>query len=255
MKGSFMERIILSDAAMLGTAAGKYAADRIRAAVSAYGKAHIILATGTSQLATLDHLVGAEGIDWSQVTMFHLDEYLGLPETHKASFRRYLKEHFIARVPKPAAAHFVNGEANDPEAECHRLGELIAHAPIDVALVGIGENSHLAFNDPPADFDTERAYIVVDLDDRCRQQQLGEGWFARIQDVPRRAISMGIRQILKSRCIIVSVPDLRKAEAVRNTLERPISNRCPASILRTHPDCRIYLDEASASLLSEGGQG
>ncbi len=250
-----MERFIFNDGASLGKTAGRDAAVRLRAVIAERGKANMILATGTSQLATLDALVTAEGIDWSKVTMFHLDEYIGLPETHKASFRRYLKEHFVARVPALAAAHFVNGEAADPEAECRRLGELITSAPIDVALVGIGENGHLAFNDPPADFETERAYLVVDLDERCRKQQLGEGWFARMQDVPGRAISMGIRQILKSRCIIVSVPELRKAEAVRNTLERPISNRCPASILRTHPDCRIYLDEASASLLSAGRQG
>ncbi len=245
-----MERFIFSNGVSLGAAAGKNASELIRKAILDCGKAGIILATGTSQLKTLDALVAAEGIDWSKVTMFHLDEYIGLPSTHKASFRKYLREQFVQRVPLLAAAHFVNGDASDPGAECRRLGALISAVTIDVALVGIGENGHLAFNDPPADFQTEAPYLIVNLDDRCRRQQLGEGWFPTFEAVPSRAISMGIRQILKSRQIIVSVPDQRKAEAVRNTLEGPISPNCPASILRTHPSCRMYLDGPAASLLT-----
>lgn len=244
-----MERLVFSEPVSLGRAAAADAAESIRAAIRKLGRADIILATGTSQLKTLDALIAAEGIDWSKVTMFHLDEYIGLPVTHKASFRKYLREQFIQRVPKLAAAHFVAGDAPDPAAECRRLGTLISATTIAVALVGIGENGHLAFNDPPADFETEEPYLIVNLDDRCRRQQLGEGWFPRFEDVPSRAISMGIRQILKSRHIVCSVPDERKAEAVRNTLEGPVSPNCPASILRTHPSCRMYLDAPAASML------
>lgn len=250
-----MERLIFPDNESLGRAAAADAVEHIRAAIRTRKRADIILATGTSQLKTLDGLIAAEGIDWSKVTMFHLDEYIGLPDTHKASFRKYLREQFVARVPKLAAAHFVCGDAADPAIECRRLGKLISATTIDVALVGIGENGHLAFNDPPADFDTEEPYIIVNLDERCRRQQLGEGWFPSFEEVPSLAISMGIRQILKSRHIVCSVPEERKAEAVRNTLEGPISPNCPASILRTHPSCRMYLDTPAASLLTTTGEG
>lgn len=239
-------------AAELGRAAARQAAETIRAAVAAEGRATLVLATGASQFETLADLVASEGIDWSAVVMFHLDEYIGLPQSHPASFRRYLRQRFIEEVPPLAAAHLVNGEADDPFAECRRLGALLAAHPIDVMLAGIGENGHLAFNDPPADFDTRQPYIVVDLDERCRRQQVGEGWFARLDDVPARAISMSIRQILQSRTIILSVPDRRKAQAVRDAVEGPVTNRCPASILQEHPDCRLLLDAASASLLSAG---
>ena len=242
----------LASAAELGRAAARQAAEAIRAAVAAKGRAGLVLATGASQFETLAGLVASEGIDWSAVVMFHLDEYIGLPESHPASFRRYLRERFIEKVPALAGAYLVNGEADDPHAECRRLGALLAGHPIDVMLAGIGENGHLAFNDPPADFDTREAYIVVDLDERCRRQQVGEGWFARLLDVPARAISMSIRQILQSRTIILSVPDGRKAHAVRDAVEGPVTNRCPASILRQHPDCRLLLDAASASMLSAG---
>jgi glucosamine-6-phosphate deaminase len=181
--------------------------------------------------------------------MFHLDEYIGLPESSPASFRKYLKERFLAKVSPLKAAHLVNGE-NDPKEECKRLNKLISEHPIDVALVGIGENGHLAFNDPPADFDTEDPYIVVELDAQCRQQQFAEGWFKSIDDVPRQAISMSIKQIGRSEHIICSVPDKRKAMAVKNSLEQPVSNLFPASILQQHADCRFYLDESSASLLT-----
>ena len=181
--------------------------------------------------------------------MFHLDEYIGLQDTHPASFRKYLKERFLAKVPPLKAVHLINGETN-PEAECIWLGDLITQHPIDVALVGIGENGHLAFNDPPADFDTEEPYIIVDLDDACRRQQYGEGWFKTVNDVPRQAISMSIKQILKSKHIICSVPDERKAEAVKNSVQQGVSNLFPASILQTHQHCTLFLDKGSAKYLN-----
>lgn len=241
---------IENDPVKLGLAAGSEAGRLIREAIRQRGGANIILATGTSQFQTLKQLIAEKDIDWSKVTMFHLDEYINLPDTHPASFRKYLKERFLAQVPPLKAAHLVNGEA-DPEAECVWLGDLITQHPIDVALVGIGENGHLAFNDPPADFDTEEPYIIVELDEDCRRQQFGEGWFKSIDDVPRKAISMSIRQILKSNHIICSVPDARKAQAVKNSVEQPVSNLFPASILQTHEHCTLYLDRDSAGLLSK----
>ncbi|HEV7346979.1 glucosamine-6-phosphate deaminase [Telluribacter sp.] len=234
----------------LGEAAGTLAAGLIERTIAEKGVAHIILATGTSQFETLQQLIANRAIDWSKVVMFHLDEYLGLPVTHPASFRKYLRERFLDQAPPLQAAHLINGEA-DAEEECARLGALIEQHPIDVALVGIGENGHLAFNDPPADFDTEQPYIVVDLDEPCRKQQLGEGWFASLAEVPAQAISMSIRQIMKSQHIICSVPDARKAPAVKDCLEQPVSNLYPAGILRTHPSCSLFLDQDSASLLSD----
>ncbi|QHT71106.1 glucosamine-6-phosphate deaminase [Rhodocytophaga rosea] len=240
---------IANTPAELGREAGLAAAELIRNTIKEKGKANIILATGTSQFETLQTLITQPDIDWSKVVMFHLDEYIGLPITHGASFRKYLKERFIDKVPSLQAAHLINGE-NDAMAECKRLGEIIRQHPVDVALVGIGENGHLAFNDPPADFETEEPYIVVELDEPCRKQQLGEGWFPTLDDVPRQAISMSIKQIMKSKHIICSVPDSRKAVAVRNSLEQAVSNADPASILQQHPDCRFFLDTASAALLS-----
>lgn len=233
----------------LGKAAGRAAAELIRQTIAEKGSAHILLATGTSQFETLSQLTAEQNIEWSKVVMFHLDEYIGLSESAPASFRKYLKERFIAKVPALKAAHLINGEA-DAQAECDRLGDLIRMHPLDVALVGVGENGHLAFNDPPADFETEQAYIIVDLDKECRNQQLAEGWFNAMDEVPRQAISMSIKQIMKSRHVICSVPDSRKAEAVKNSLEQPVSNMYPASILQSHPDCTYFLDEASAALLS-----
>jgi glucosamine-6-phosphate deaminase len=244
-----MEIIIKANPEEIGIASGKAAATLIRTAIAENGRANIILPTGASQFETLNQLI-KENVDWSKVTMFHLDEYIGLPESHPASFRKYLKERFLAHVPALKAVHLVNGET-DPESECLRLGELIAQSPIDVALVGIGENGHLAFNDPPADFDTEVAYLVVNLDEQCRKQQLGEGWFKTFDDVPKRAISMSVQQILKSKHIICSVPDKRKAEAVKNCLEKPVSNMYPSSILKRHTDCTLYLDNDSAGLLNK----
>lgn len=231
----------------LGKEAGKAAGKLIAEAIRKNGEANIILATGTSQFETINQLI-IEDIDWSKVTMFHLDEYIGLPITHAASFRKYLQERFLNKVGKLKAAYLIDGEA-DENNERKRLGELIKEHPIDVALVGIGENGHLAFNDPPADFNTEEPYLAVDLDHQCRQQQLGEGWFSSLEEVPSKAISMSVNQILKSKYIICSVPDARKAQAVKDSIEKEVSNLYPASILQRHSHCTFYLDESSASLL------
>jgi len=189
-----------------------------------------------------------EDIEWSSVTAFHLDEYIGLSEMHPASFRKYLKERFVDIV-LPKEFVYVNGNA-DPFDECIRLGNLISNHPVDVAFIGIGENTHLAFNDPPADFVNEDAYLVVKLNEDCRKQQIGEGWFATVADVPLRAISMSIKQIMKSRVIICSVPDLRKASAVKQTVEGLVTPGIPSSILKRHGAAWLYLDKDSASMLS-----
>lgn len=244
-----MEFNVKNNPVELGKAAGSAAAELIRQTITGKGSANIILATGTSQFETLNQLIAEPDIDWSKVVMFHLDEYIGLPESAPASFRKYLKERFLTKVPALKAAHLVNGEAGS-QAECNRLGDLISKHPIDVALVGVGENGHLAFNDPPADFETEQAYIIVDLDEKCRSQQFAEGWFKSIDEVPRQAISMSIKQIMKSKHIICSIPDSRKAEAVKNVLEQPVSNNYPSTILQLHPDCTCFLDQNSAALLS-----
>ncbi len=238
------------DKLSLGMAAAATGAEKIRAAIACKGRANIILATGASQFEMLSSLLKEPGINWNAVSIFHLDEYIGLPVDHRAGFRRYLWERFVSKLPVPPAAfHPVNGSAAEPEKECERLGEIIAAHPIDVAFIGIGENGHIAFNDPPADFDTDKAYLVIKLDEKCRRQQLGEGWFSALADVPQYAISMGVRQILKSDAIVNTVPGLRKAEAVRDALEGGITNLCPASILRTHPAVTTFLDRDSSSLL------
>jgi glucosamine-6-phosphate deaminase len=239
--------IICDNARALGEKAGLKAAESINKAIQQKGQANIILATGASQFVTLNTLIHQQ-IDWSKVVMFHLDEYIDLPETSPASFRNYLKERFISKVSPLKAVHLINGEA-DPILECERLNGIIEKHDIDVALVGIGENGHLAFNDPPADFEIETPYIIVTLDHECRQQQYGEGWFKSIEDVPRQAISMSIKQIMKSKKIICSVPDNRKATAVKNTLEEKVNNLVPASMLQLHQDCVFYLDRLSSSLL------
>lgn len=232
----------------LGKVAGTAAAELIQKAIAENGTANIILATGTSQFQTINHLVSEPGIDWSKVVMFHLDEYIGLTITHPASFRKYLQERFISKVPALKAVYLINGET-DPIEECERLGQIIKDHSVDVALVGIGENGHLAFNDPPADFETEQPYLIVQLDEPCRKQQLGEGWFKSIDEVPRKAISMSVKQIMKSKHIICSVPDTRKAMAVKNTVQQKVRNLYPASILQYHTDCTLYLDMSSAALL------
>ncbi len=233
----------------MGAAAAEATAAGINAAIAARGAANLILATGASQFEMLESLV-QQDVDWSKVTVFHLDEYIGLPETHPASFRKYLRERFADKLPELRMFHYVDGEAADPVAECARLGDLIASHPIDVACIGIGENGHLAFNDPPADSETEAPYIVVNLDDACRRQQLGEGWFPTFDDVPTQAISMSIRQIMKSAAIVCAVPDARKAVAVQKAVEGPVTNLHPSSILQQHPRCDMFLDELAAALLS-----
>jgi glucosamine-6-phosphate deaminase len=233
----------------LGARAAADGAAAIRRALDARDQANVILATGASQFEMLEALVAAEGIDWSKVTAFHLDEYVGMEATHPASFRRYLKERFVEKLPaEPAAFHYLDAET-DPQVECRRVGRIIAEHAIDVAFIGIGENGHLAFNDPPADFDTDEPYLVVELDEACRRQQLGEGWFATLDDVPRQAVSMSIPQIMRSATIICTVPDERKAEAVRRAVEGPVTPELPASILQQHPSAVLYLDPDSASLL------
>jgi glucosamine-6-phosphate deaminase len=233
----------------LGRAAAKRAAAAIGEAIARAGEARVIAATGASQFEFLDALAATGGIDWGRVEMFHLDEYIGVPDTHPASFRRYLRERIVERV-RPRAFHFLAGDAADPAAECRRVGALLARSPIDVAFVGIGENGHLAFNDPPADFETEEPYLVVELDEACRRQQLGEGWFATLEDVPRRAISMSIRQILKAREILCVVPDARKARAVHECFDAEVTPMHPSSILQSHRATTVYLDRDSAALLT-----
>jgi glucosamine-6-phosphate deaminase len=233
----------------LGEAAGNSAALKIESAIHDNNESNIILATGASQFSTLHTLVNYDIIDWSKVTIFHLDEYVGLSENHPASFRLYLKQRFLEKVGEVKNFHFINGSADNPQDECERLKRLIEVVNIDVALVGIGENGHLAFNDPPADFDITDPYIVADLDEKCRMQQVGEGWFNGQEDVPSQAISMSIEQIMKSKSIICSVPDARKAQAVKDCVLGEVSNLHPASILQNHENCIIYLDKHSAELI------
>lgn len=231
----------------LGTVAAKKGADLIKKSILNKGKANIIVATGASQFEMLEILI-KEDIDWSVVSCFHLDEYVGLPETHPASFRKYLKERF-ADIVEPLAFHYVNGEG-DVKNECRRLHNLIVGHFIDVAFVGIGENAHLAFNDPPADFDIEDSYIDVTLDLPCRMQQLGEGWFKNLEEVPTRAISMSIHRIMRSEHIICSVPDKRKAEAVEKVVNGKVTPKVPASILQRHDSTYLFLDKESSFLLN-----
>jgi len=240
---------VFSDKFSLGRAAAEQAAAAIRRAIAERGQARIVVATGASQFEFLDALTQAPGIDWNKVEAFHLDEYIGLPATHPASFRKYLQERVVQKTGI-ARFHFIEGDAPDPSIVIRKVGRELTAAPIDVAFIGIGENGHVAFNDPPADFTTEEPYIIVNLDEPCRRQQTGEGWFTDISQVPERAISMSPRQILKAREIVSVVPDGRKANAVKMCLEGEISPMAPASILRRHPNTTVYLDRGSASLLS-----
>ena len=246
-----MQIYIGKDKMDMAAAAAKAAGDKIREAIAARGEARIIVATGASQFEFLAVLVKEPGIDWTKVTGFHLDKYVGIPVTHKASFRGYMRERFVSKTPQPMKAfNEVNGEAADTDAEIGRLEALIRSAPIDVACVGIGENGHLAFNDPPADIDCARAYKVVPLDDKCRMQQVGEGWFATKDDVPTHAFSMTMKQILWSRSIVCTCPDERKAEAVKGAIDGPVTNMLPSSFLQLHPDCLMFLDPPAAHLLA-----
>jgi glucosamine-6-phosphate deaminase len=244
-------RIHLSDDPdAMSEAAARHAERVVAETIEANGHARVIAATGNSQLRFLHRLAASPRVDWSRVELFHLDEYIGLAAEHPASFRRVLREHFVDRAGIPTF-HPLDGNG-DPDAVRRIVGEALAHAPIDVAFVGIGENAHLAFNDPPADFQTTEPYLVVALDDACRRQQVGEGWFPSIDAVPTHAISMSIRQILAAREILVIVPDQRKAAAVSAVLTGPITPDVPASILREHDRTTLYLDAASASLVDPG---
>jgi glucosamine-6-phosphate deaminase len=241
---------ILKDSEELGVAAAAEGAKAIREALKERGTARIILATGASQFDMLGALVSERGISWPDVECFHLDEYVGIPATHPASFRRYLLERFVNRLPEGVKSfRFLDTERPLDELR-QEVGAAVAAAPIDVAFIGIGENAHLAFNDPPADFETEEPYLVVELDEACRRQQQGEGWFPKLEDVPKQAVSMSVRQILKANKIVCSVPDERKARAVRESLEEEVDPRVPASILRTHDDVTLFLDRESASQLA-----
>jgi glucosamine-6-phosphate deaminase len=241
---------VLNDKNELGRSAAQTGAERIRQAIAQRGRANIIVATGASQFEMLEHLVGEAGIDWSRVNAFHLDEYVGLAITHPASFRKYLWERFVRKLPYPLKSfHYLDGEA-DPVEVCLSVGEALERCPVDVAFIGIGENAHLAFNDPPADFETEVPYLVVELDPACRMQQVGEGWFKHIDEVPTQAISMSVRQILKSSMIVCTVPDSRKAQAVRNAVTGPVCPQVPASILQKHDCVSLFLDPDSASGLN-----
>jgi glucosamine-6-phosphate deaminase len=239
---------VFEDKQALGRAAAARAAAIISDAIATRGSACIVAATGASQFEFLETLTKSPGIDWQKVELFQLDEYIGLPMTHPASFSKYIQERLVSKTGI-VHYHALNGEGNPVEV-IRRASAAIRAAALVVAFVGIGENGHLAFNDPPADFETSDPYIIVNLDEACRRQQVGEGWFAELSEVPERAISMSVRQILSAKVIITVVPEARKARAVKACFEGPISPLAPASILRTHANAWIYLDKESAVLLS-----
>ena len=238
---------VYEDRNSAGKAAAERAAALVRDAISQHGTARVVAASAASQFEFLNALTQA-GIDWKKVELFHLDEYIGLPMTHPASFCKFLQDHLVSKTGIERV-HFLNGAA-DPADVIESASKAIASAPVDVAFVGIGENGHLAFNDPPADFETEAPYIVVSLDEACRLQQVGEGWFKQLSDVPSRAISMSVRQVLKAREILAIVPGPKKAQAIANCFNGPITPMAPSSILRTHSSAIVYLDSDSAALLS-----
>jgi len=239
---------VFSEKLTSGRAAAAQAAETIQRAIGNSGKARMVAASAASQFEFLDALTSTQGLDWHRVELFHLDEFIGLPMTHPASFCRFLQERLISKT-EITNTHLLNGE-EIPAEVIARASKAISEAPIDVAFVGIGENGHLAFNDPPADFETEEPYIIVNLDEACRRQQVGEGWFKDLDTVPRQAISMSVRQVLKAREIIAVVPDTRKAEAIKACFGGKITSMAPSSILRTHPNATIYLVKDSAALLT-----
>jgi glucosamine-6-phosphate deaminase len=241
-----MKVMVLKNPDELGREAAIFSANILNKAITEKGKARLILSTGASQFDTLKYLV-KQNVDWNKVEMFHLDEYVGLPETHPASFRKYLKERFT-NLTHPRKAFFVDGE-RDPVNNIQFLTEEIRKEPIDLALIGIGENGHLAFNDPPADFKTKEAFIIVNLDENCKKQQVREGWFPTVNDVPKQAISMTVYQIMQSQVIVSCVPYKVKANAVKMTLEKEMTNLVPATILKNHHDVVLFLEEESASLV------
>jgi glucosamine-6-phosphate deaminase len=239
---------LFEDKAFLAKAAADQAATAITGAIGDRGKARVIAASAASQFEFLEALTATPGIDWKRVELFHLDEYIGLPMSHPASFCKFLQERLIGKVGI-TDYHLLDGEEN-PVKVIRETSKFLSAAPIDVAFVGIGENGHLAFNDPPADFETEEAFIVVNLDEACRLQQVGEGWFKDLSTVPTQAISMSVRQVMKSKEILAVVPDARKAHAIKACFDGEINRMAPSSILRTHPNATVYLDTHSAALLS-----
>ena len=240
---------VFADRTSLSQAAAEHAGNTIRRAISQQGHARIVVASAASQIEFFEAFTRLKGMDWRKVEVFHLDEYIGLPTSHPGSFRKMITEQLINKTGI-TNYHLIEGDAADPAAVARQVGKEIASAPIDIEFLGIGENGHIAFNDPPADFETEEPYIVVNLDDACRQQQVGEAWFANISQVPKQAISMSVRQILKARELIAIVPDKRKARAVKSSFESEISPQVPASVLRSHFNATVFLDKNSASLLS-----
>jgi len=239
---------VFPDKKSLGNAAAAQAATAMRGAIRDHGTARVVAATAASQSEFLDALVRQPDIDWTRVELFHLDEYIGLPVTHPGSFRKMLLELLVHKTGIQRY-HLLDGDA-DPAEVVGRVGRALASAPVDIEFLGIGENGHIAFNDPPADFETEEPYLIVNLDEACRRQQVGEAWFADISQVPKQALSMSVKQILKAKEILAVVPDARKAQAVKACFEGEISPMAPASILRRHPNATIYLDENSSALLS-----
>ena len=241
--------IILPSVEEMGKAAADYGASILREMLLTKERVNLVVATGASQFTVLSNLISQPDIDWSRVHGFHLDEYVGMSGDHPASFCRYLRERFVEQVPL-ASFEYIRGDRLNPGDECSRLADVIDELPLDLAFVGIGENGHLAFNDPPADFESENSYLVVELDEACRRQQMGEGWFESLAKVPTHAISMSIRQIMKIENIVCSVPDLRKAEAVKLALQGPVTQNLPASILQQHQKVKVFLEQKAASGLS-----
>src|SRR5215469_6226215 len=251
--GRSMRIRVFNDKVTLARAAADQAGNAMRRAISERGRTRIVAATAASQSEFLDSLTRTQRIDWQNVEVFHLDEYIGLPITHSGSFRKMLLEQLVWKTGVNIF-HLLDGDTTDPIEVIDRVGRALTSEPVDIAFLGIGENGHVAFNDPPADFATEDPYIIVSLDETCRRQQVGEAWFGDLSEVPKQAISMSVRQILKSKEILAVVPDARKAQAVKKCFEREISPMAPASILRTHANATIYLDKDSASLLSTASQ-
>lgn len=241
--------VILPSVEEMGKAAADYGASILREMLLTKERVNLVVATGASQFTVLSNLISQPDIDWSRVHGFHLDEYVGMSGDHPASFCRYLRERFVEQVPL-ASFEYIRGDFLNPDNECSRLADVIDELPLDLAFVGIGENGHLAFNDPPADFENENSYLVVELDEACRRQQMGEGWFESLAKVPTHAISMSIRQIMKIENIVCSVPDLRKAEAVKLALQGPVTQNLPASILQQHQKVKVFLEQKAASGLS-----
>jgi glucosamine-6-phosphate deaminase len=239
---------VFDDKVSLGKAAAAQAASAIRSAIADRGHARIVAASAASQFEFLQAFTATQGILWKQVELFHLDEYIGLPMTHPASFCKFLQERLIAKTGI-VNYHLLDGNQNPAEV-IRSVGKAVSASPIDIAFLGIGENGHIAFNDPPADFDTEEPYIIVALDHACRLQQVGEGWFENLDAVPKQAISMSVRQVLKAKEILAVVPDARKAPAIKACFDGPISPMAPSSILRNHPNATVYLDRQSSALLS-----